>query len=81
MEQELDMIIGKPTKSQFENNWSVKYVPAVLLYASSSVKTNVKKLIDGIESNGIYLLILTMLADSSHFHFIQDLRKKRRKLY
>ena len=46
MEQELDLIIGKKTKSQFLKNWSLKYVPAILLYATTSTKRSIKKLVE-----------------------------------
>ena len=48
----MDLIIGKPTKSKFTENWLTRYVPAVLSYSSQSTKGNVKKLSEGVEEIG-----------------------------
>lgn len=53
IEQEMDLIFGKPErKAHFILQWTTKYVPAVLEYASKSNKKYLSSILETLKEEG-----------------------------
>ena len=49
----MGLVLGKPeVKSFFLKQWSTKYVPAILEYASSSAKKSISSIVSSIQQEG-----------------------------
>ena len=55
IELEMGLIVGKPEiKVHFMKQWTTKYVPAILEYASTSVKKTIGSILSSIQQGGIF---------------------------